>query len=165
MKQTYRDLCDRYGWMVTTVDIDSTLFASILFSFDLVVCSIPRPLICMNHEHVFRDAPIMIVPVGHVAGDNVIVYNGDPTVSWCRTSMIQGLGYTEYPAGKYDGSYGRSIFYRKPRDHNCICWRNQDNLVMVGRQGVWDKRVLVHHSYDVTIMWLDKVREKLNHAV
>jgi hypothetical protein len=30
---------------------------------------------------------------------------------------------------------------------------------------VWDKRVLVHHSYDVTIMWLDKVREKLNHAV
>jgi HI0933-like protein len=148
----YLELFERYGWMISEVRVEASMLVDLLNAFDLVVSTIPRNVLCVNPDHTFQHATVVITGVAKQTENNVIVYNGDPEDAWYRTSTIDGRTHTEYP-GRTSllMSDERGIMVRKPTTTDCICWKNQDNLILTGRYGSWNKSKLAHHAFRDTL--------------
>lgn len=131
------------------VTITPTHIAGLLTNNDLVVSTIPRPTLCMNKAHWFKERRVFITPKPPKVDDdgddwniseNKIIYNGWTSDPWYRASNIMGNVFTEY-ATEQPGMT-RVI---KPLDTNCNCWEGA--VQYVGRYGKWKKGVLVHNAY------------------
>lgn len=161
----------------TTVTPDG--LANLRQDFDLVVSSAPLPSLCRASAAMSQDAGQMTA--GHVFhkqtikiarnlcalpeswhGDRAemtIFYNGDPGQAWYRSSSLWGHMFTEY-GSVYSPPYEDIVTAHKPLTHTCDCHGaaaplSDDNMLLVGRFGRWQKGVLTHQAFYETLAKLD----------
>ena len=160
----YGDPLDGRGGKIVPVDFETGHDAHFLDhmaeNYDLVLSSIPAPLLCRDPEHIFESKKVWAteglkrpMEMGfQVAGtgvmrDNLVVCSGDPEDWWYRQSRIHGWENTEFPLDhkpvERDGVRVHAVV--KPIRTNCDC--NPD-IQRIGRYGKWQKGVLTHHAYE-----------------
>lgn len=161
LMKIYDRLWDSWGKGVNDAYIGSDWLEQRRHEFDFVVSSIPLPAIC-RFENPLKDEDgnFIMPPAAHNFSsqkiwlidrsivpleDNTILYSGDLSQSWYRTSNLFGHGGTEWSTiGRHgpppvDGLKGGI----KPVANTCDCW---SDVVRVGRFGEWKKGVLTHHA-------------------
>lgn len=135
--------------------------------FDLVVSTIPRPALCRVHAgmddralHAFTSQEVGIVDDEDMGvAMNEIVYNGDPDVSWYRSSNIAGHRSTEWSVSMVPPYFkSRARVLKKPVMTTCDCWSDAP-VVFAGRYGKWRKGVLVQDGFIETFQAMERMRE------
>lgn len=144
--QAYDALWERYGAGVLNAPVDQELLAYVQQQYDKVFSTVPAPLLCYGDCH-FHSSSVWIAPtprsICEQLGDPCIVYNGQESDLYYRTSLMGGQGYTEY------GASGRPDLHvavrgTKPLRTSCRC---RPNIIRLGRFGQWKKGVLVHDAF------------------
>jgi hypothetical protein len=151
IRQTYDTLWDTYSGAITDWEA-STASLNIAIQKakpDLVISSIPSPLLC-NKGHTFRSENVWATDRCMVPDieDNTVVCNGVEIPRWYRASKIQGWGNTEWPSGGMRPPFQPMWDVVKPLEHNCTCF---PGLLRVGRYGAWKKGILSHEAFQATI--------------
>jgi hypothetical protein len=139
--------------------------------YDIVFSSIPAHALCLHpSSHGFPKVPILLVPFSPVKVNNLVLYSGRESDAWYRTSCIFGEQWTEFGAaasskaqyfdaaltggtdlspGDYhecdDGRIIEPVRGFKPLGTNCDC---HPDMVRIGRFGLWDRKILLHHVPD-----------------
>lgn len=125
--------------------------------YDIIFNSIPAQAVCLDGMHGFPRVPISLVNYSPIAVPNVVLYSGRSSDQWYRTSRIFGEGWTEF-GGNFKAEYDNIMLdpeeegndlkiHRgfKPLGTNCDC---HPDVVRIGRFGLWDRKVLLHHVPD-----------------
>jgi hypothetical protein len=120
---------------------------------DLLISSIPAPILCEKNEHIFESAPMYVVTDEMLSDDesNVVVYNGDPEYPWYRSSRLWRHEYLEFGSegARTMPSNWVRVQGHKPVSHTCNC---HPEWMRVGRFGKWQPGVLAHSAFqEVTI--------------
>jgi len=129
---------------------------------DMVINSIPRPLICIEEDHTFGsqeiwaqgDAPeldkwsIARPPL------NTVLCNGETSPGWYRASNVFGYCTTEWSGDKKPPFEGVAQV-TKPIKTTCDCLPNVNH---VGRYGRWTKGVLSHEAYAETRKLIQEIK-------
>lgn len=166
IRQAYDALWERYGGFVVKLAVTtSKLFEErvpILETYDTVISSIPARTLCGNPNHEFNSGKIFAIgdapdrdqysPIP--TPDDTVVCNGDPNVSWYRSSKIFGHSTAEWPeVGRRRPPISGVACVEKPLRTTCDCfpWVNR-----VGRYGTWTKGVLSHDAYFDTVKKLSE---------
>ena len=126
--------------------------------YDMIFNSIPAHAVCeWPSAHDFPRVPILLVPWSPVHMNNVVVYSGRPEDAWYRTSTLFGESWTEFGVAQVKGEYFDTALTGKLEDEgkllepvrgfkplgtNCDC---HPGIVRIGRFGLWDRKVLLHH--------------------
>lgn len=141
MVKTYHLLWRKWGSLVHHVDLNRAAIPLLQRQHDLVVSTIPAWKLC-NGTHQFKEANIWIRDQAEFqsSGRNEIIYCGDLTVPWYRTSSIFGHESTEYTKPVMNCRRGK-----KPVSTDCDCL---PGVVRAGRFGQWKKGVLIHHVWE-----------------
>lgn len=127
---------------------------------DLVVSSIPRPLLC-HDGHTFRATSVWSSDTCWLPQDqeNVVVCNGESSPAWYRASRINGFENTEWPQNAKPPVTPLWDVH-KPIDHNCNCIEPAGvKFVSVGRYGEWKKGVLSHEAFGKTTKAIEEIRD------
>ena len=159
LRSTYDELWMRYQELICEYEIPRNLGPSgvtacinpLLDNFDIVINTIPRPVLCVSRIHKFISTEIWALGE-HPATEfpiecteNVIAYNGDSNPSWYRSSRIHGYSTVEWPGHIARPPIPGVVKVKKPLRHNCDCWAGR--IVHLGRMGRWQNGTLVHHVY------------------
>jgi hypothetical protein len=151
---------------VTADDVDQ-----LCEEYDLVLCTIPRSILCFKEDHKFYKQMIRVVQGGTLLSphiENVVLYSGRPKDSWYRTSNLFGHHTTEWSEASVEGVENRELFDLfdlppnedephqevalmggfKPLSHTCDCHGEYDNFVWLGRFGRWAHGVLVSDAFE-----------------
>lgn len=148
IRTTYDWLWDTYGNYVVDWDASQAAISHVVNEWrpDLVVSSIPAPLLCAE-GHTFGATNIWSTDEAmHSDEDNTVRLNGHDAPSWYRSARIQGWGTTEWPERKRPPISSEHLWLvPKPLKNNCTCW---PEIVRVGRYGSWTKGVLSHEAWD-----------------
>jgi hypothetical protein len=109
--------------------------------------TIPPQEYCSKH-HRHTEARIKISFDDDVEGENVVRYSGEPRHAWYRESRIFGHGFREYGADTKLKSNEWHVEGKKPLNNECTCspW-----VIRIGRFGLWDRKVLLHHVPDQVV--------------
>lgn len=154
IRATYDALWERFNGCIRDTFLNPFSTADISRKYDVVLSTVPRPILCDNGAHGFTskavramgDAPErgQAVPFSHCP-PNTILCNGDLRVPYYRISNIFGFRTVEWPLSSppADGLGARVV---KPIQHNCDCWDGA-NVQFLGRYGKWQKGVLSHNSF------------------
>lgn len=143
MRLAYDLLWDLYADRICPMKIDPIRVEALDAEFPFVISTIPAPALC-SEDHEFASVPIYInAGVGPVNDPSVIIYNGDPAVSWYRASYLWGNVSFEFGAGVHGRPDG-CVEGKKPLGHSCDCF---PEVLRAGRFGQWERGVLVHHVY------------------
>jgi hypothetical protein len=168
LEETYDRLWETYVQSsldhINVVDVSAAWLMDLIEGgfFDLIVSTIPKTAVCLAHAgltdgrpHAFVSQSIRIRNECAFEGEaikaaNTIWYDGSKNVSWYRTSMLFGVGSTEWgetaPARlPYDGV----IKARKPLRTDCKCFDGR--VLFAGRFGRWEKGALTHDAYVETV--------------
>ncbi len=142
MATAYGVLWHKWAPRIADVEIEGTDFVRRLVeSHEVVVCTIPAPVLCIDPSHKFESQKVWIAEGERPGvGQNTIVYSGRMSDWWYRTSLIAGRGSTEAGVPLVGAQMGR-----KPLDTDCTC---MPEVVRAGRFGQWKKGVLVHHVWE-----------------
>lgn len=148
MRMAYNNLWHRYESCIVDQEIDAERLESLQRQYDLIISSIPAPVLCLHpNRHIFRAQQVGIVYREMPAKDqhegdlNLIVYDGRPETPWYRSSYIFGWLGDEYPPG---ASPTHAVMVNKPLWTDCDC---HAEVVRVGRYGRYEKRALIHHAF------------------
>lgn len=122
-------------------------------TFGLIVSTIPKTAMCnasargLSHHFWSQDIRIMNETVldGSIEA-NTIVYDGTPDVSWYRTSLINGIGSTEWGTSAPKVMPYKTVTARKPVRTTCDCF-DGTNVLFTGRYGAWTKGLLAHDAF------------------
>ena len=164
IREAYDAAWELYGRHVVDVDFATmgdrgAFYDNLSATNDLVVSTIPAPLLCQrNAEHEFRSQAVWVTeglkrPAefgfqdmhnGNAQRDNLVVCSGDPQDWWYRQSRIHGWENTEFPLDHKPNFPGKVHEVIKPLDHTCTC---HPDFVRAGRYGVWKKGVLSHEAF------------------
>jgi hypothetical protein len=111
------------------------------FDYDRVISAVPLTAICQRlHQHKFAWANIYVTDHAWAGvAEDTIVYNGELSDHWYRSSRLWGHEYTESTIATPTSAPGR-----KPLWNTCDC---HPRVLRVGRFGTWKKNKLVHHAY------------------
>lgn len=159
IRSTYDELWMRYADLICEYEIPrnagpsgvAAVITPLLDNFNLVINTIPRPMLCMRRDHKFVNTDIWALgehpanPFPIECADNVIRYNGEPEPSWYRASRIHGYSTVEWPGHVPRPPIPGVVKVKKPLRHNCNCWSG--SIVHLGRMGRWQNGTLVHHVY------------------
>jgi len=156
IREAYDWLWTTYGDYVTPWDAEMEGLEEIWENVDVIVSSVPRPLLCRSGTHSFSSASVWATDRAFdLEKDNTVICDGTKDKAWYRSSLIQGWGNTEWPEEKkppIDEDHLWKVL--KPTMHNCDC---QPEVFHVGRYGSWDKKQLSHNAYfDTYKMLADK---------
>lgn len=154
MRDAYDKLWKEYGNLAQPMVLDHAGVWELTRQHQLVVSSIPLPAICERPDlHAFKKQEIILTPDCKLDARNVIVYNGQLSESWYRTSNIDGYPWTEYSVDA-DGPpiMGERHYGFKPVSNSCTCLPQVPRL---GRFGRWTKQVLSHQAYGDMMSVLD----------
>lgn len=141
---------------------------------DVVINSLPLPVLCQDEEHVFRaeecwalgDAPELGQEVPVPCPENTVVCNGTDDTGWYRVSNIFG-----YKTAEWSGLRPRPPFegvsrFKKPLVTTCDCWtlglgamQSPFPILRVGRYGTWTKGVLSHTAFHDTFF---RIQERVH---
>jgi hypothetical protein len=127
----------------------------IVVNFDMVVSSLPRPVLCFNPAHKFVSKTIWAVGDAPERGifspvrvkDMSVVCDASDELAWYRASTIFGYSTVEWSRAKKPPVSGVSAVV-KPLVTDCTCW---PMIRHVGRYGLWHKGVLSHTAYFDTL--------------
>lgn len=154
IRDTYANLWATYGRFVQDVDLDPQALKEIQKAYmpDLIVNTVPRPLLCSDDEHSFisqaawaiGDAPERGVFCPVVSPPNTVRCNGEDVPGWYRSATVFGYSTAEWPFPQKPPYSGVSEFI-KPLRHNCTC--HGDDVVHMGRFGKWSKGALSHEAF------------------
>lgn len=140
-------------WLVSQIEEDR---------WGRIVSTIPRPALCLTHAglvetkpHAFVSQRIKIAnecmfyeepDKSGVPEMSHVWYDGTSNVSWYRTSMIFGVGSTEWGDEMIDRKLPyETITATKPISNTCQCFNGQ--VMFTGRYGAWKKGLLIHHAF------------------
>ena len=157
IRRAYDDLWDLWEQDIEDIGSASVWLAEFGHTYDLVLSSVPAKALCSNPTCRFESQEVYIneqaQPVVH---PNTIVYNGNPSTPWYRTSSVFGWGNTEWPANAMGVAVDHgAVLVHKPLWTSCDC---NPNVVRLGRYGAWDKPLLTHHAYHTA-------KEVMEHAM
>jgi len=125
--------------------------------YDIVFCTIPRPLTCEHTvhgpdeiAHNFNSARVVFEPEAKADMENFVLYNGRMSEDWYRTSRLFGHPWTEYSASLFVGEPIPQgwLSGHKPTTTDCNCLNGHKKLVRLGRFGQWSKAVLVTDAFN-----------------
>jgi hypothetical protein len=147
MRAIYEVLWERWEDRVVDAEVTSALLDDIeVGEADILISSIPAPVLCQDEAHEFLSAKVWIKQVERQVLGNVIVYNGDMDALWYRESQMFGMHSLEYSElVPHEFRPEGCVKISKPQSTNCTCrpeWKR------VGRYGKWQRGVLVHESYE-----------------
>lgn len=163
IREAYDKAWELYGHLVVDVDFASgeAWIDNMVKEYDLVVSTIPAPVLCSNPDHKFYSQKVWVteglkrpMEMGfQVAGtgvmrDNLVVCSGDPDDWWYRQSRIHGWENTEFPHNQRPAGGEHKVHeVEKPLRHTCTC---HPEVVRMGRYGAWRKGVLSHEAFEDT---------------
>lgn len=182
IREAYDAAWDLYGSKVVDVDFATmgdrgSFFTELSRTHDLVVSTIPAPLLCVrNTEHEFRSQHVWVTENIKSLGefeysqhddtliDNLVVCSGNPDDWWYRQSRIHGWENTEY---SLDHKPRETPAFKvhdvtKPIDHTCTC---HPEFARAGRYGVWKKGVLSHEAFYGTALALVGLEQEFTNAM
>lgn len=131
--------------------------------YEMIFSSIPASALCLfPSHHTFPRVNIALVPYSPVNDlQNVVLYSGRGCDPWYRTSCIFGEPWTEFGAAQVerlgqatyvfddtfedaeDGAHQYPVHRGfKPMGTDCDC---HPEVVRIGRFGLWDRQILLHH--------------------
>lgn len=125
--------------------------------YDIVFSSIPAHALCLHpSSHGFPKVGIKLVPWSPISDlNNVVLYSGRLSDSWYRTSVIFGEAWSEFGgAVASKAQYTQELADDevlpvhtgfKPLGTDCDC---HPDMVRIGRFGLWDRKILLHHVPD-----------------
>jgi hypothetical protein len=164
IRATYNSLWDLYFERIKSAEWDRSnshvLTEQIVVNYDMVISSLPRPVLCFNPQHQFAskkiwavgDAPERGVFVPFRVENMNVICSASPEVGWYRASNIFGYGTVEWALRKKPPVAGVSVVV-KPLATDCDCW---PMIRHVGRYGKWKKGVLSHTAYFDTLDYVVK---------
>lgn len=139
-----------------TLQNTHVLTEAIVTGYDMVISSLPRPLLCherLSHKFLSKkiwavgDAPERGVFAPHRVREMSVVCDASPDVGWYRSSTIFGYSTVEWSRKRKPPVAGVAEVV-KPLIHDCNCW---PTIRHVGRYGHWHKGVLSHTAYFDTL--------------
>jgi hypothetical protein len=163
IREAYDAAWDRYADKIVDVDFATQegtqgFLDDLGFGFDLVVNTIPAPVLCEQPDvHKFFSQKVWVTeglksfndpefftPGGELR--DLVVCSGDPDDWWYRQSRIHGWENTEFPHDKKPrvSEPFKVHEVEKPLRHTCVC---HPEIVSMGRYGKWQKGVLSHESF------------------
>jgi len=155
IRAAYYGAWDRYAGMITSMHVNPSDVSSIKQSFDLVVSSLPVPVLCadMNQQHSFEagkvwaigDAPERGIFCPVSTPHFTVRCNGEETPAWYRASNVFNYQTAEWPQDNKPPIEGIAEVI-KPLQTNCNC-HVDGKFIRVGRYGTWAKGVLSHEAY------------------
>lgn len=147
IRTTYDWLWDTYGEYVQDWHASPAALSAAIEMFvpDLVVSSVPAPLLC-SEGHSFGSTKIWATDtaLSQDKTDNRVICNGERNPSWYRSSRIQGWEGTEWPGRIQKPPVVPMWEVTKPTRTNCDCF---PAVLRVGRYGKWTKGVLSHEAW------------------
>lgn len=162
IREAYYNAWRYYASLIVSMYLDSSSIHSLKQGFDLVVSSVPAPLLCrdMDDKHKFTSETIWAVGEAPERGifspvevaPFTVICNGQEQPRWYRASNIFGYSTVEWP-GDVKPPVDDIASVEKPISTNCDCHLDK-KFIRVGRYGTWTKGVLSHSAYD-------DVREKI----
>lgn len=167
LRKAYDKLWRYHADKIIDRDLDCAEVESIVEggTYDRVISSVPRRAICRSFAvdsdkgdvpelHEFHSQKVWVKPAeldqSNNPNGNFVIYNGDTSPSWYRSSVVFGQGMLEWgdyiPGGKppFEGI----VPVEKPLAHSCTCW---PDITHVGRFGEWRKGVLTHHAFETAL--------------
>ena len=171
IREAYDRAWDRYSRFIQDVDLAANpwMLDVIESKYDIIVSTIPAPLLCRDPAHHFESAWIWSTDYikaeqsefqgpGDTWLDNIVVYSGAPDDWWVRQSRIHGWENTEFPHDREPKGYQGKVFeVEKPLSTTCDCF---PEFIREGRYGRWEKGVLSHEGYTHTMEHLQKVNAR-----
>lgn len=166
IREAYDAAWERYGKLVLPYDVQvDGLWHPHLRSADLIISTVPAPLLCHNPEHIFESQKVWATDFIRYRGafvkdadgkldDNIVVCSGDPDDWWYRVSRIHGWENTEYPWSRKPDT-DRVWEVEKPISNTCTC---HPYVARLGRYGSWTKGVLSDSAYYETEAIVNEVR-------
>jgi hypothetical protein len=132
--------------------------------YEMIFSSIPMHALCCPHvPHEFSKVGIKLAKAGPLWVDNTVMYSGREEDQWYRTSCIFGEAWSEFGADSsgavvYDESDGAMKVADihtgfKPLGTDCDCL---PEVTRIGRFGLWDRKILLHHVPHQVRAALDK---------
>lgn len=168
LRNAYKKLWRMYEGQISNYVFDPGSMKILIGSqmFDYCISTIPASEICYMREsiHSFKYQPAWVTPrsPAPVPGqprlpdgdEDFVVYNGEDTEPWYRTSSVFGHTTTEYPYVDFEEApdVPGAFLIKKPLETDCNCWR--DSVLKAGRYGQWKKGVLTHHVYEESLEYL-----------
>lgn len=176
IRQAYDQLWNRWEPYITPMTLTPMDIMPLLeFHLpDMVVSSIPLPVLCQNEDHAFRaeecwalgDAPERGQHVPVPCPPDTVVCNGTSDTGWYRVSHIFGYKTAEWPGLRPKPPLSGVTRFRKPLATTCDCWQpegrattQRDYIHRVGRYGTWTKGVLSHEAFHQTFA---RVQERVH---
>lgn len=154
IRETYNELWSTYGDYVQDADINPESFAAMRSKLapDLVVSTVPRPLLCSEDAHTFSgqhawaigDAPERGIFCPVKRPKETVLCNGLDVPGWYRASTVFGYSTAEWPYDTKPPINGVSEIV-KPLHHTCNC--HGEDVVHMGRFGKWHKGALSHEAF------------------
>lgn len=153
LRRVYQRLWERYQTKIVHIeDISHDHVVRWQQEFDTIFSTIPAPTVCINtDQHWFRSQCIRIWPWSKAdnafasnLADNVVIYNGEDSPTWYRSSLLWGTGGTEWAATARLPAMEPMITVHKPIATNCDCLPTVHRL---GRFGLWRKGILTHDAW------------------
>ncbi len=143
------DTCwrDYEGAIIDRV-LSSADAAQMTSAFEVVISTVPLDKLCIYpDEHTFERQEIVLDNRRKIGAENVIVYNGQPTERWYRTSSIGEEHWTEYAAK--DAPHNPDLITGMHKGFkvvgtDCTCHQGMHRM---GRFGKWTRGELAHHTY------------------
>lgn len=151
LRATYRNAYAAYSQYIIDSKVYPSDVPSLLKEFDLVISSIPAPVLCVG-DHLFRSRAIKAAgqtddrALPYDAEDGVILCNGEDSPSWYRLSRVFGYSTVEWP--EYIEPPISHATVDKPLDNKCDCW---PEVIRVGRYGKWEKGILTHDAFEAAL--------------
>lgn len=152
LQEVYGRLWDQYEGAINDVSVSPKWLDEEASTFDLIISTIPLPLLCRSRAGMkpgncrFTVQEVLILN-RNISGDcpnNSVLYNGDKSPSWYRTSHLFGVGSTEWSLRSPKPPLPDLATFQKPLLGVCDC--NPD-VVRAGRFGEWKKGVLVNDAF------------------
>jgi hypothetical protein len=157
MQRIYDQLWRRYEALVHPRPIDGQTLGGLLDRFRWVFSTIPKHAICLHQQHhAFQQQPVWIdhfqpdaEGVNKFQAANRIIYSGDGSTDWYRSSFLFGWKSYEFAfEPTMHKPFGdRFIKVEKPLYTDCDCWGDHPGLVLLGRYGRWEKTALAHEAF------------------
>lgn len=154
IRSTYDELWDAYSGLVEQVELTPQHVAQIVLASEMVVSSVPAPILCMRPGiHTFHasqvqalgDAPErgQLIPYRTQVPNNTVSCNGESSPSWYRLSRLFDYATVEW-AGNVTVPLSGVATVQKPLYTDCSCF---PSIRRVGRYGKWVKGSLSHEAF------------------
>lgn len=129
-----------------------------------LVNTLPRRIVCIRPgTHNFLSTAIWahgetdFQPPAILHEDMTITYNGEYQPTWYRASRIFGRTTVEWPGHMLKPPVQGVVQVAKPLRTNCTCWHSVGH---VGRYGLWQKGVLLHHVPAQVAEFLNQAKQE-----